>query len=75
MREFILVLDYDTKIIRNLRATWIQPQTMSGGWMLCYEDDEYERGIIYRSQDKALLMKLQGRMIEAYSAGKEKIQL
>ena len=75
MREFILVLDYGTKIIRNLKATWIQPKTMSVGWMLCYEDDEYECGIIYRSHDKALLRKLQQRMIEAYKTGQEQIQL
>ena len=42
---------------------------MSPGWVLCYEDDLYIRGAIYRSANKKLLVKLQDRMMEAYGKG------
>ena len=69
MREFILELSYETNVIRNLKKTWIQPLMMSPGWVLCYEDDLYIRGAIYRSTNKKLLAKLQDRMMEAYGKG------
>lgn len=75
MREFILELDYDTKVIRNLRGVWLQPMVMQPGWMLCYEDELYERGIIYRSRDKKLLEKLKTKMMDAYKAGKNEVRI
>ena len=75
MREFILELDYGTKIIKNLNSTWIQPMMMSPGWMLCYKDDVYDRGIIYRSENKKVLVEIQSKMINAYQEGKSKVRL
>ena len=75
MREFMLELDYETKILRNLRSVWIQPMTMQVGWMLCYEDDIYDRGIIYRSKDKNLLNDLASKMLQAYDEGKNRVRL
>ena len=75
MRKFILELDYGTKVIENLKSTWIQPMTMQTGWMLCYEDDIYEKGIIYRSSDKEFLSRLQSKMMDAYCTNKIKVRL
>ena len=75
MRELILELDYGTKIIRNLKSTWLQPMTMQPGWMLCYEDDKYKRGIIYRSTNKKRLIELQSKMMDAYKEGKSNVRL
>ena len=75
MREFTLDLDYGIKIVKNLRCTWIQRMTMKPGFQLCYEDDIYEKGVIYRSQNKELLIELQSKMIDAYKEGKSKVRL
>ena len=75
MREFILKLSYTTRIIRNLKQIWIQPLTMDTGWALCYEDDIYSKGIIYRSTDKKLLLELQDKMMEAYSNEQKSVYL
>lgn len=75
MREFMLQLSYGTKVIKNLRETWIQPKTMSVGWTLCYEDDENDCGVIYCSIDKDYLKSLQASIWRAYWKGKAVIQL
>ena len=75
MREFILELDYGSTIVRNLQSIWIQPMTMQPGWMLCYEDDIYKKGIIYRSTDKSLLIEMSSKIMEAYSTGKKRIRI
>ncbi len=75
MEKFILELSYGTKVIKNLKSTWIQPMSTQPGYMLCFEDDVYERGVIYRSQDKELLVELQTKMMEAYNNGKDRVQI
>lgn len=75
MREVILELDYATKIIKNLSNIWIQPLTMSVGYMLCYSDDVYGRGIIYRSKDLELLRSLKEKFIREYVNGSNIIRL
>ena len=75
MREVILELDYATKIIKNLSNIWIQPLTMSVGYMLCYSDDVYERGIIYRSKNLELLRSLKEKFIRKYANGSNIIRL
>jgi len=49
--------------------------TMRPGWVLCYEDEVYERGHIYRTLKRKLLEELQSKMMEAYSLGKSKVRL
>lgn len=75
MGKIILELSYETKVLYNLEKTWIQPLTMSPGYMLCYEDDEWDRGVIYRSDDKAFLIKLQNKFMHEVSEGKKYIKL
>jgi len=73
--KVVLKLDYGNVVIHNLRSTWVQPLTMRPGWMLCYEDDIYNRGIIYRSRDKSHLIDLQDKLLKEYSEGKKLIRL
>ena len=49
MSKLVLDLTYGVTTLYNLQSTWLQPLTMSPGYMLCYEDDKYERGVVYRS--------------------------
>lgn len=75
MQKCILKLQYGTKQVINLKHTWIQPMTMSPGYMLCYEDDIYNRQIIYISLDKKLLKSIQNIFMQKYNEGKEIIYL
>ena len=75
MSKIMLKTNHGKITIHNLNSTWIQPLTMSPGYMLCYEDDIYKRGTIYRSTDKQLLMRLQDKLMDAYNEGKKKIKL
>lgn len=75
MARVILDLSYGQKEAINLRKTWIQPKTMSPGYMLCYEDDIYSRGIIYRSMDKQYLMEIQDKLMDELDRGKRLIKL
>lgn len=75
MEKIILSLSYGTVTLYDLELTWLQPKTMSPGWMLCYRDAKYERGIIYRSSDKKLLLDIQDEMMTAISEGKKLIKL
>ena len=49
MSKLVLDLTYGVTLLYNLQSTWLQSLTMSPGYMLCYEDDKYERGVVYRS--------------------------
>ena len=75
MQKCILKLQYGTKQVINLKHTWIQSMTMSPGYMLCYEDDIYNRQIIYISLDKKLLKSIQNIFMQKYNEGKEIIYL
>ena len=74
MEKIYLQLDYATIILYNLTSTWIQPKTTSAGYMLCYEDDKYSRGVIYRSCNKELLVKIQDKIMNDVNSGKTKIK-
>lgn len=75
MSKLVLDLTYGTTTIYNLQSTWLQPLTMSPGYMLCYEDDKYERGVVYRSQDKKYLKEVQDKIMTAHSIGKQYVKL
>lgn len=75
MSKIILELQYGTLIIKKLDSTWIQKQTMSPGYMLCYEDDIYERGIIYRSKNKGILITKQEELMCGLSKGQKVLKL
>lgn len=70
-----LELSYGNLTIYNLFSTWIQRKTMSPGYMLCYEDDIYNRGIIYRSVDKLLLLNEQDKLMKEIEKGQKRIRL
>ena len=74
MGKIYLQLDYGTIILYNITSTWIQPKTTSTGYMLCYEDDKYSRGIIYRSSNKELLVKLQDKIMKDINSGKTRVK-
>ena len=48
---------------------------MSLGYMLYYEDDVYERGVIYRLNDKKYLKDVQDKIMTAHSTGKSYVKL
>ena len=75
MSKLVLDLTYGTTTVYNLQSTWLQPLTMSPGYMLCYEDDKYERGVVYRSQDKKYLKEVQEKIMTAHSIGKQYVKL
>ncbi len=74
MGKIYLDLNYGTVTLFNLKKTWIQAQTMSPGFMLCYEDDKYKRGIIYRSTNKRLLINVQEKIMDEINSGKVRIR-
>ena len=73
MREFIIEKNNGTRIIKNLEAVWIQPMMLQEGYMLCYKDDIYDKGIICRSTNMEYLEDLEAEILDAYSAGKKKV--
>ena len=75
MQKIILELDYGKREIKNLRKVWIQPAKRRFGFMLCYEDELYERGILYHSINKPTLIALKKQLIEAYNSGKSTVKL
>lgn len=76
MAEIItLQLSYGIIRIFNLQKTWIQRMVMRPGYMLCYEDDKYERGVIYRSTDFQLLFDFQNDLYNSLDEGKKNIKL
>ena len=75
MSKLVLDLTYGTTTVYNLQSTWLQPLTMSPGYMLCYEDDKYERGVVYRQQDKKYLKEVQDKIMTAHSIGKQYVKL
>ena len=75
MSKLVLDLSYGVTTVYNLQSTWLQPLTMSPGYMLCYEDDIYERGVIYRSKDKKYLKGVQDKIMTAHSTGKSYVKL
>lgn len=78
MNKVVLQLDYGTLVLYDLESTWIQPKTMSPGWMLCYSDAKFERGIIYRTRsysEKEVLLRLQEKLMNEISEGKKLIKL
>ena len=75
MSKLVLDLSYGVTTVYNLQSTWLQPLTMSPGYMLCYEDDIYERGVIYRSNDKKYLKDVQDKIMNAHSTGKSYVKL
>ena len=69
MEEIItLQLTYGVKRIYNLEKTRIQPLMMSEGYALCYKDDKYERGIIYRSTNHQVLEDVQDEIWNSLSS-------
>lgn len=74
MDKIILELSYGDVILYNLKSTWIQPLTMRPGYMLCYNDDVYDRGIIYRSNNKQLLLTNQAVLMNKINNGEKKIR-
>ena len=75
MSKLVLDLSYGVTTVYNLQSTWLQPLTMSPGYMLCYEDDVYERGVIYRSNDKKYLKDVQDKIMTVHSTGKSYVKL
>ena len=76
MDKVVLQLSYGTVVLYDLESTWIQRKTMSPGWMLCYSDAKFERGIIYRTNnDKEVLLRLQEKLMTEISEGKKLIKL
>ena len=71
MSKLVLDLTYGVTLLYNLQSTWLQPLTMSPGYMLCYEDDVYERDVVYRSQKK----EVQDKIMTAHSTGKQYVKL
>lgn len=75
MSKIKLELDYGTITIYNLEETWIQRLEMSPGYMLCYKDDIYSRKIIYRSDNKSLLISIQSKLMNQIAKGEKNIRL
>ncbi len=75
MGKIILELSYGNVTLYNLKSTWIQSLTMKPGYMLCYEDDVYDRGIIYRSENKKILLTNQNVLMDEINNGKKRIKI
>lgn len=76
MREFVLQLDEGkVEVIKNLRRLWIERNYILGGWGLFFEDDIYERNLIYRSKDRLLLERISQIISNAYAEGKNIVRV
>lgn len=70
-----LELSYGLVKIYNLRSIWIQKQMMGPGYMLCYDDDQYTKGIIYRSSNYNLLLETRREIYNSLESGKKYIKV
>lgn len=75
MDKIVLELDYESRVLYDLEKTWVQKQMCEDGYMLCYKNKEWDRKVIYRSNDKQLLFKLQDKLMKEVSEGKTYIKL
>ena len=74
-RKVTLELDYGKREILNLRKVWVEPARRRQGFMLCYADDLYSKGILYHSISQRFLEHLKNSLTEEYHEGKNIIKL